>query len=268
MSATPDNDLVADTAATPSGAPMSVAESATYDIGADELWHVVGDFYNVAGWMPGVAASTAHRESMTREVHIAGSPEAVVERLVDEGQMWQRYGLVSGPLPVRDYTARLEAAATGPAQTQVTWTATFTPVGPTAAARATVESVFRSALENLGRVLTRRASTTTTKDVFEAILHELTPRGVVEQSMFGQRGLMSGGHLFATTYHGGFAVRLIVGTPEFEAANSIEGAHIWNPTRGDKPFRDWVELPGDHATMWPDYALAALRRSATGRRPH
>jgi len=246
---------------------VSVSSSATFEVDIAELWHVIGDFYDVAGWMPGIAASIAHRQDRVREVRITGGTEPMLEHLIDEGSGWQQYGLVSGPLPVRNYVARLEAAVSGQARTTLTWTATFTPIGPAPDARTTVENVYRGALENLSIVLNRRATAATTTTAFAAILDELTPRGVVEQLMFGQRGLMTGGHLFATTFHGGFAVRLLAGTPEFEAAISIDGARVWNPTRREKPFRDWVELPGNQVDVWADYALAAFHSSATSRRP-
>jgi hypothetical protein len=244
---------------------VTVTVSATFDVGAEELWHLIGDFYDVAGWMPGIAASIPHRDDRIREVRVAGSSEPMLERLADDGPMRQRYTLVSGPLPVRNYTASLEAAATARTQTTVSWTATFLPTTTEAAARAAVEGVFHGALGNLAKLLSRRATAATTSEVFAAILDELTPRGVSEQAMFGQRGLIAEGHLFATTFHSGFAVRLLAGTPEFDAAISIDGARVWNPTRREQPFRDWVELPGEHVEVWADYALAALHRSATGR---
>ena len=43
-----------------------------------------------------------------------------------------------------------------------------------------------------------------------------------------------------------------------EAALSLPGAHLFDPSGGGTPMKEWVVVPPDHASEWPRLAAAAL----------
>ncbi len=66
---------------------------------------------------------------MTRSLN--QGTHVVVERLEarDEGSHQLSYSIVSGPVPVTDYSSTIALSASGPAKTHIAWSSTFTPVG-------------------------------------------------------------------------------------------------------------------------------------------
>ncbi|WP_194917030.1 hypothetical protein [Catenulispora rubra] len=94
---------------------------------------------------------------------------------------------------------------------------------------------------------------------FEDVAAELAPRGVVVGNVFGSRALKSGSKAFACLLKGGtVAFRLGAGTPDHTAALALEGAHLFDPSERDQPFKDWVEVPPAHEESWMRFAVAAL----------
>jgi hypothetical protein len=95
--------------------------------------------------------------------------------------------------------------------------------------------------------------------VFEEIAAELAPRGVVTGNMFGSRGLKRAGKAFGCLRENGMmAFRLGAGTAAHAEALALPGAHPFDPSGRDRPFKDWVEVPGGQSARWPRLAEAAF----------
>jgi hypothetical protein len=95
---------------------------------------------------------------------------------------------------------------------------------------------------------------------FDLIVTSTASEDVHEATMFGCGTLLEDDKIFACLYHDGLAVRLGEGSSEFESAMSLPGSTVWDPTRRDKPFRDWALLPLAAKESWTTLAVAALRR--------
>ena len=94
---------------------------------------------------------------------------------------------------------------------------------------------------------------------FEDVAAELAPRGVVIGNVFGSKALKSGSKAFACLLKSGsVAFRLGAGTPDHTAALALDGAHLFDPSGRDQPFKDWVEVPPAHEESWMRFAVAAL----------
>ena len=45
-------------------------------------------------------------------------------------------------------------------------------------------------------------------------------------------------------------------------ALALDGAHLFDPSGQNKPFKEWVQVPAAHADEWPRFADEALRLRA------
>lgn len=263
---------------------LEVKTERTYKASAWEVWHLMGDFYDVNAWMPGARSVKTDLEMRTRAVLAGNSTDPVVEQLVGEGQWFQLYRIVSGPLPVKDYSAELRVISLDDTRSKVTWGATFQSKDVTDdEATRTVTGIFTHGLAEVEKALAARhnadLATAPTADeppvlklnpeerdrLFAPILAALEQNGAQEKFMFGQRGLVAEGHLFATMFNTAFVVRLIAGTPEYDAALNLSDSIPWKPNHRKKPFGDWVQISIDHSDLWLDFARTALQRLGTPR---
>ncbi|MEV0406652.1 SRPBCC family protein [Actinoallomurus sp. NPDC050550] len=98
-----------------------------YDAPAAKVWDLIGDFYAVDRWMPGVVGVLRNDDQQTRTITMHDGAR-LVERLVEEGPLFHRYRFDDpGPVPVRDFTARLTVTAVGTDQSELDWAARFEP---------------------------------------------------------------------------------------------------------------------------------------------
>lgn len=98
---------------------------------ASRVWDIVARFESLAEWHPGVVGSAADGEApgAVRTVVLQDGTrlrECLTEW--DDGGRRYSYVLVDGPLPVRNYKARLEVIETGPATCRLDWQARFDAV--------------------------------------------------------------------------------------------------------------------------------------------
>jgi hypothetical protein len=91
--------------------------------------------------------------------------------------------------------------------------------------------------------------------VFDDIATQLD---AVAGAMFGKRALKARGKAFACLKGDELAFRLGAGTPEHTAALALAGAHLFDPSGGGRPFKDWVAVPSDQSAEWPRLAKLAL----------
>lgn len=138
---------------------ITVSYTHRYDVPEDRLWSVVGDFYAVTDWIPGIADAVYDRVSGSRRLILAGGAGETVETLVAQGPRFQRYTLsVPGPSPVRNYEATLRVTAAGGGASELTWSSVFDAPGLTAdEARTSTEATYRGVLLSLEKQLAESA---------------------------------------------------------------------------------------------------------------
>lgn len=98
-----------------------------YDAPAAKVWDLIGDFYAVERWMPGVAGVLRNDDQQTRTITLHDGGR-LVEELVEEGPFFHHYRFDDpGPVPVRGFTARLTVTAVGADHSEIHWAARFEP---------------------------------------------------------------------------------------------------------------------------------------------
>ena len=126
---------------------------------AQVVWGVIGAFNGLPDWHPAVEKSeTVTKDGVkTRTLHLAGGGE-IVERLevVDDKERTYSYAIVSGPLPVADYTATIKVREAGMG-CSVEWSSDFTASGaPESDATAAIRGIYKAGFENLKKMFGAR----------------------------------------------------------------------------------------------------------------
>lgn len=124
---------------------------------AKTVWDLIGNFNALADWHPAVAKSETTKEGgvTTRTLTLVGGG-TIVERLesADPRERTYTYSILSGPLPVADYTAtlRVRESEDGKGCT-VGWSSEFTPSGASETdAVAAIRGVYEAGFENLRKM--------------------------------------------------------------------------------------------------------------------
>ena len=125
-------------------------------VAADTLWQSIGGFNALPSWHPAVATSDASGagKGSTRTLGLAGGG-SIVERLedADPKRRSYRYSILSGPLPVADYTSELEVRDNGDGTSTVQWSSDFQPKGASEPdAVAAIQGVYQAGLDNLRKM--------------------------------------------------------------------------------------------------------------------
>ncbi len=95
------------------------------------------------------------------------------------------------------------------------------------------------------------------RGAYDDIVAELTATSPATASqMFGMPCLKCNGKTFAGFHHGAMVFKLN-GSSHAQAL-SLPGARLFDPSGQNRPMKEWVEVPADHATQWPRLAQAAL----------
>ena len=131
-----------------------VSMHSAVNMGADELWKMIGQFNALPDWHPAVVTSKLEDGGKVRRLSIMGGAE-IVERLekIDDGDRLYRYSIVSGPLPVANYTATLRVKDDGKGKATIEWSSEFDPAGASETdASAAVQDVFKMGLDNLRKM--------------------------------------------------------------------------------------------------------------------
>ena len=113
-----------------SAADYNVVRNVHLDTPSTEVWRVIGDFCDVDDWHPDVTACRLKviDGGLHRVLTTADGVEFVERRIASEAGLSYTYRLVSGPLPVENYTATLSIEA-GDA-TRISWSARFASEDP------------------------------------------------------------------------------------------------------------------------------------------
>ena len=121
---------------------------------ADELWRLIGQFNAIPEWHPAVSSSKLEEGGRIRRLSLLGGGE-IVERLeqIEEGDRLYRYSIISGPLPVANYTATLRVKDDGNGKALVEWSSEFDPAGATESdAMSAVQDVYKVGMDNLRKM--------------------------------------------------------------------------------------------------------------------
>ena len=123
-------------------------------ISADQVWELIGKFNALPEWHPAVSASKLEDGGKLRRISLLGGGE-IVERLekIDEGDRLYRYSIVSGPLPVANYTATLRVKDGKDGKAVVEWSSEFDPAGASEMdATAAVQEIYKTGFDSLRKM--------------------------------------------------------------------------------------------------------------------
>lgn len=127
---------------------------AEFPVSPDELWKLIGKFNALPDWHPAIQSSALEDNGRIRRLKLFGGGE-IVERLeqIEEGDRLYRYSIVSGPLPVANYTATLRVRDDGKGRSLVEWSSEFDPKGTVETdAVNTVKDVYTAGFESLRKM--------------------------------------------------------------------------------------------------------------------
>ena len=127
----------------------STAKAAS-KLSADALWAKIGDFCGIAKWHPAFEKCELSADGKTRTLSLKGGG-TIVEALVkmDAAGRSYTYSIVSGPLPVANYTSTISVAADGAGST-VTWVGKYDAKGASDAdSMKAIDGVYDSGLKAL-----------------------------------------------------------------------------------------------------------------------
>ena len=122
---------------------------------ASVVWATIGNFNALPDWHPAVEKSDLEKKDgdTTRTLHLAGGGQ-IVEKLqkIDDKERLYTYSILSGPLPVANYTSTIRVIDKGNTCT-VEWSSSFEPSGaPETDAVAAIRGVYQAGFENLKRM--------------------------------------------------------------------------------------------------------------------
>ncbi|GAB4239556.1 MAG: SRPBCC family protein [Kiloniellaceae bacterium] len=132
-----------------------VSSSAELPVSAKTVWAVIGNFNALPDWHPAVEKSELKKEDggTLRKLSLVGggSIEEKLEQIDDKERLYT-YSIVSGPLPVSNYTATLRVRDSGSGCT-VEWSSEFDAKGaPENAAVEAISGIYEAGFENLKKM--------------------------------------------------------------------------------------------------------------------
>ncbi len=131
-----------------------VSLQSTVKVSPDQLWKLIGQFNALPDWHPAVRSSKLEDNGRLRRLNLMGGGE-IVERLetIDEKDRMYRYSIVSGPLPVANYTATLHVRDDGKGNAVVDWSSEFEPAGAAEMdAMKAVQGIYQAGFDNLKKM--------------------------------------------------------------------------------------------------------------------
>jgi hypothetical protein len=119
-------------------------------LSAEALWTKIGDFCGISKWHPAVEKCELSADGKTRTLSLKGGG-TIVESLVkmDPAGHSYTYAIVSGPLPVANYTSTISVTADGAGST-VTWVGKYDAKGASDDdSKKAIDGVYDSGLKAL-----------------------------------------------------------------------------------------------------------------------
>jgi len=132
-----------------------VETSVALPVSAQTVWSVIGNFNGLPDWHPAVEKSetTQEGEEKVRKLSLRGGGQIIEKQLSsDEKERVYSYSIVSGPLPVANYTAVLKVREADSGCT-VDWSSEFEASGaPEGDAVAAIRGIYETGFENLRKM--------------------------------------------------------------------------------------------------------------------
>jgi hypothetical protein len=129
---------------------IDTSAKASSKLSADAMWAKIGDFCGIAKWHPALEKCELSADGKTRTLSLKGGG-TIVEALtkMDTAGKSYTYSIVSGPLPVANYSSTISVAADGTGSV-VTWLGKYDAKGaPDAEAAKAIQGVYDSGLQAL-----------------------------------------------------------------------------------------------------------------------
>ncbi len=135
----------------------NVNTSTDLPVPAQAVWATIGGFNALPDWHPAVEKSETAKEggSTVRTLTLAGGGGQIVERLdqIDDKERLYSYSILSGPLPVANYTSTIRVRDNGKGGCTVEWGSEFDAAGaPENDAVAAIQGVYEAGFENLRKM--------------------------------------------------------------------------------------------------------------------
>jgi len=132
-----------------------VSSSTDLPVPAKTVWAVIGNFNALPDWHPAVAKSELKEEngSTVRKLSLVGGG-SIEEKLeqIDDKERRYTYTILSGPLPVSNYTATLKVRDSDKG-CSVEWSSEFEAKGaPEGDAVAAISGIYETGFENLKKM--------------------------------------------------------------------------------------------------------------------
>jgi hypothetical protein len=94
---------------------------------------------------------------------------------------------------------------------------------------------------------------------YDEVVSELT---ATSGKMFSMPCLKMNGQVFAGFYRGAMVFKLPL--PHLTEALALSGAQLFDPSERGHPWKEWVEVPAEHASQWAMFAREALHYADKG----
>ena len=134
-----------------------VSSSTELPVSAKTVWAVIGNFNALPDWHPAVEKSELKKQDggTLRKLSLVGGG-SIEEKLeqIDDNERLYTYSILSGPLPVSNYTATLKVRESdGGKGCTVEWSSQFEAQGaPESDAVAAISGIYEAGFENLKRM--------------------------------------------------------------------------------------------------------------------
>jgi hypothetical protein len=119
----------------------------------EQVWAVVSGFCAIDTWHPAIKKCVEKKngDTVTRELTLADGG-IIVEQQTGSGDLSYSYKILSSPLPVKNYSAKLwvDDDEDDPERTEIYWTATFDAKGVSdEEAKKTVTGILKSGVAGI-----------------------------------------------------------------------------------------------------------------------
>lgn len=115
------------------------------------VWSMIGPFCAIKDWLPPIGACTEDGKAPPTRTLVTKDGKATFVELQtarSDAKYTYSYSFTSSPLPVTNYTSKIEVVAKGPGISTVTWSATYTPsLGKEKDASDALNGVYEAGLD-------------------------------------------------------------------------------------------------------------------------
>jgi hypothetical protein len=81
-------------------------------------------------------------------------------------------------------------------------------------------------------------------------------KDTVQSQLFGKPCFKISGKAFVAFFQNSMVFKL-TGDAHKEAF-SLDGAQLFDPSGKGRPMKEWVQVPGNYQSRWPEFAASAL----------